>query len=80
MREEVVDTMVALHIPHDAYAEAWDVDGLAEDVEAKLNLDPPIARLGRRGRHRRRGDSSERLLAAAERGLRRQGREEHAPS
>jgi preprotein translocase subunit SecA len=43
MRADVVDAMVSLHIPHDAYAEAWDVNGLAEDVRAKLNLDLPVA-------------------------------------
>ncbi|MGJ0506353.1 MAG: preprotein translocase subunit SecA [Methylocystis sp.] len=42
MRAEVVDTLVSRHIPHDAYAEAWDVAGLAEDVRAKLNLDVPV--------------------------------------
>ncbi|HYA80932.1 MAG TPA: preprotein translocase subunit SecA [Methylocystis sp.] len=43
MREEVVGGLVKRHIPHDAYAEAWDVPGLAEDVQAKLNLTPPLA-------------------------------------
>jgi preprotein translocase subunit SecA len=43
MRAEVVDTLVSRHIPHDAYAEAWDIEGLAEDVKAKLNLDEPVA-------------------------------------
>jgi len=42
MRHEVIDAMIARHIPHDAYAEAWNVEGLAQDVEAKLNLDLPI--------------------------------------
>jgi preprotein translocase subunit SecA len=42
MREEVVNTMVAAHIPHAAYAEAWDVDGLAKEAREKLNLDLPI--------------------------------------
>ncbi len=42
MREEVVNAMVAIHIPHDAYSEAWDVAGLAEEVKTKLNLDLPI--------------------------------------
>jgi preprotein translocase subunit SecA len=42
MRAEVVDTLVSRHIAHDAYAEAWDVEGLAEDVRAKLNLDVPV--------------------------------------
>lgn len=43
MRAEVVDTLVSRHIAHDAYAEAWDVEGLSEDVHAKLNLDVPVA-------------------------------------
>jgi preprotein translocase subunit SecA len=43
MREDVVDAMVSRHIPRDAYAEAWNVEGLADDVKAKLNLDLPIA-------------------------------------
>jgi preprotein translocase subunit SecA len=43
MRADVVDAMVSQHIAHDAYAEAWDVKGLAEEVTAKLNLDLPVA-------------------------------------
>jgi len=43
MREEVVNGLVKRHVPHDAYAEAWDIPGLAEDVQAKLNLTPPLA-------------------------------------
>jgi preprotein translocase subunit SecA len=43
MREEVVEAMVARHIPRDVYAEAWNVGGLAEDTRAKLNLDLPVA-------------------------------------
>ncbi len=43
MRAEVVENLVSVHIPHDAYAEAWDVEGLAEDVRTKLNLDEPVA-------------------------------------
>lgn len=42
MRAEVVDNLVSRHIAHDAYAEAWDVQGLAEDVQAKLALDVPV--------------------------------------
>jgi preprotein translocase subunit SecA len=42
MREDVVSGLVARHIPHNAYAEAWDVAGLSEDVHAKLNLDLQI--------------------------------------
>jgi preprotein translocase subunit SecA len=43
MRAEVVERLVERHIPPNAYAEAWDVAGLAEDVKAKLNLDEPVA-------------------------------------
>jgi preprotein translocase subunit SecA len=43
MREEVIETLVSRRIPHDAYAEAWDVAGLSEDVKSILNLDLPIA-------------------------------------
>ncbi len=42
MREGVVDDLVAKHIPHDAYPEAWDIKGLKEEVLAKLNLDVPV--------------------------------------
>src|SRR5580693_535703 len=43
MRANVVDDLVAKHIPADAYPEAWDVEGLKEGAQAKLNLDMPIA-------------------------------------
>ena len=43
MRAEVVDALVSRHIPPDAYAESWDVEGLVEEVESKLNLDAPVA-------------------------------------
>ncbi len=42
MRAGVIDDLVAKHIPHDAYPEAWDVAGLKEEVLAKLNLDVPV--------------------------------------
>ena len=43
MREEVVNAMVARHVPHDAYAEAWDIAGLAEESRDILNIEPPVA-------------------------------------
>jgi len=43
MRYETVDEFVTKHIPEKAYAEQWDVDGLAEEVKAVFNLDLPIA-------------------------------------
>jgi preprotein translocase subunit SecA len=42
MREDVIHTLVARHIPHDAYADAWDIEGLDHEVKAKLNLDVPV--------------------------------------
>jgi len=42
MRAGVVDDLVAKHIPHDAYPEAWDIAALKQEVLAKLNLDLPV--------------------------------------
>jgi len=42
MRHEVIEDMVALRIPKDAYAEKWDIAGLKDDVLTKLNLVLPI--------------------------------------
>jgi preprotein translocase subunit SecA len=42
MRTGVIDDLVAKHIPHDAYPEAWDIAGLKQEVGAKLNLDVPV--------------------------------------
>ena len=42
MRADVIDDLVAKHIPPDAYPEAWDIAGLKEEVAAKLNLDLPV--------------------------------------
>ncbi|MEH6727129.1 MAG: preprotein translocase subunit SecA, partial [Hyphomicrobiales bacterium] len=42
MRHDVVEALVAKHIPEKAYAEQWDGAGLQEDVKTKLNLDLPI--------------------------------------
>ena len=42
MRHEVVDELVTKFIPERAYAEQWDVDGLAQAVKAQLNLDLPV--------------------------------------
>jgi preprotein translocase subunit SecA len=42
MRTGVIDDLVARHIPHDAYPEAWDIAGLKQEVLGKLNLDLPV--------------------------------------
>jgi preprotein translocase subunit SecA len=43
MREGVIETMIAAHVPHDAYPEAWDIAGLKEAINATLAIDPPVA-------------------------------------
>ncbi|MGQ2904354.1 MAG: preprotein translocase subunit SecA [Neoaquamicrobium sediminum] len=42
MRQDVVEELVSKHIPENAYAEQWDLDGLKEGVTAYLNLDLPV--------------------------------------
>ena len=42
MRNEVIEVLVAKHIPERAYAEQWSVKELREDVDRLLNLDLPI--------------------------------------
>ena len=42
MREDVVDDLVARHIPENAYAEQWEIPELKEAVREGLNLDLPI--------------------------------------
>lgn len=42
MREEVIEEMVAAHIPPKAYAEQWDVKGLRENVGKIFNIDLPV--------------------------------------
>jgi len=42
MRNDVVEHLVAKHIPETAYAEQWDSEGLQADVREQLNLDLPI--------------------------------------
>jgi preprotein translocase subunit SecA len=43
MRSDVIDDLVARHMPENAYAEQWDTAGLAEEVRRHLNLDLPVA-------------------------------------
>ncbi len=42
MRRDVVDNMVARHIPEKSYAEQWDIAGLKEGVHDIFRLDLPI--------------------------------------
>ncbi len=42
MRHQVVDDLVAAHIPEKAYPEQWDTDGLQAEVQRVLGADLPI--------------------------------------
>ncbi len=42
MREEVVDAVVAKHIPEKAYPEQWDTKGLHDEVQAVFGVDAPV--------------------------------------
>lgn len=42
MRHDVVDDLIARHIPPKAYAEQWDIEGLKERCNAILGLDLPV--------------------------------------
>jgi preprotein translocase subunit SecA len=42
MREQVVEDLVARHIPEKAYAEQWDSKGLAEEVEKIYGVALPV--------------------------------------
>ena len=42
MRNEVIEALVGKHIPENAYAEQWDIEGLKAGVQRSLNLDLPL--------------------------------------
>ncbi len=42
MRHDVIEDMVAAHIPEKAYPEQWDTEGLQTQVKEVLNLDLPV--------------------------------------
>ena len=42
MRRDVVDGLIATHIPEKAYAEQWSVPELKGEIETYLNLDLPV--------------------------------------
>ena len=43
LRHQVIGELVARHIPEKAYAEQWDTEGLAAEVESIFDLKLPIA-------------------------------------
>lgn len=42
LRHQMVEELVERHIPKNAYAEQWNIDGLIKDVEHIFNITPPI--------------------------------------
>jgi preprotein translocase subunit SecA len=42
MRHDVVETLVAKHVPENAYPEQWDTKVLKEEIKRVLNLDLPV--------------------------------------
>jgi preprotein translocase subunit SecA len=42
MRHTVIDTLVAKHVPENAYPEQWDTPGLKEELARVLGLDVPV--------------------------------------
>ena len=42
MRHDVIDELVAKHIPENAYPEQWDIDGLDTALREVLTLDLPV--------------------------------------
>jgi preprotein translocase subunit SecA len=42
MRHDVIEDLVAKHVPPNAYPEQWDTPGLKEEIQRVLNLDLPI--------------------------------------
>ena len=42
MRHDVIDDLVAKHMPENAYPEQWDAAGLKEELKRVLGLDLPI--------------------------------------
>jgi preprotein translocase subunit SecA len=41
-REDVVESLVARHIPEKAYAEQWDAQGLHDEVQRIFGIDQPV--------------------------------------
>ncbi len=42
MRHEVIEDLIAKHVPENAYPEQWDVAGLKEELTRVLGLDLPV--------------------------------------
>ena len=42
MRRDVIDALIARHVPDRSYPEQWDIDRLATAAKATLNVDVPL--------------------------------------
>jgi preprotein translocase subunit SecA len=62
MRHDVIEDLVAKHVPPNAYPEQWDTPGLKEEIQRVLNLDLPIETWAKEE-----GIADEELLARIER-------------
>jgi preprotein translocase subunit SecA len=62
MRKEVVDTLVAKHVPENAYPEQWDTKGLKEELTRVLSLELPVDEWAKEE-----GIADEELIARVER-------------
>jgi preprotein translocase subunit SecA len=62
MRRDVVDTLVAKHVPENAYPEQWDTAGLKEELRRVLALDLPVDEWAKEE-----GIADEELIARVER-------------
>jgi preprotein translocase subunit SecA len=62
MRKDVVDTLVAKHVPENAYPEQWDTKGLKEELNRVLGLELPVDEWAKEE-----GIADEELIARVER-------------
>jgi preprotein translocase subunit SecA len=62
MRRDVVDSLVAKHVPENAYPEQWDTRGLKEELSRVLALDLPVDEWAKEE-----GIADEELIARVER-------------
>src|SRR5262245_10684468 len=62
MRHNVIDELVAKHVPENAYPEQWDTPGLKEELKRVLDLDLPVEEWAKEE-----GIADEELLSRVER-------------
>jgi len=65
MREDVIMTMIATHIPPDSVEELWDVPALERELKADLGLEIPLQKMLEENPDLHEETLRERILAAA---------------